>query len=371
MGRQLLPSAGTHEKTLRLNRCYRPIAYYSLIEDMNSSSLYLYPTQFHFIRKYDMLLLRPLVIGMGILSLTGASPTGAGRKMLPAPSDPVIRMDSPSCVIPFIRAGNLILIKAKVDTVEGNFILDTGAPDLVLNMTYFRHYPSRNTEGDEGGITGAVRGQQGTTVEKFSLGPIGYYHVEADRIDLGHIENNKGIKILGLLGMQLFTRFEMIIDYEKQVIYLHLIGNKEATVYRSDLLKDGTAYHEFPIDLTDYKIIVHTEMAGKKLLFLVDFGAESNVLDSRLSNKIFENVTVTRRVLLSGSGTKKVEALYGSLKNLKIGGRDLGELPVLITNLENMCSSYNHCLDGMLGFDFLSLHKIGFNFVRHKMYIWN
>jgi hypothetical protein len=24
----------------------------------------------------------------------------------------------------------------------------------------------------------------------------------------------------------------------------------------------------------------------------------------------------------------------------------------------------------MLGFDFLSLHKIGFNFVTRKMYIW-
>ena len=78
--------------------------------------------------------------------------------------DPVIKMDSPSCVIPFTRAGNLILIKAKVDSIDGNFILDTGAPNLVLNMTYFRHYPSRFTEGEEGGITGSVNGQNGTVV---------------------------------------------------------------------------------------------------------------------------------------------------------------------------------------------------------------
>jgi hypothetical protein len=315
------------------------------------------------------------VIGICLVLLAEAFAPGrsAFPPRPPAPplqAEPVIKMDSPSCTIPFIRVGNLILIKAKVDTAEGNFVLDTGAPDLVLNMTYFRNYPARATEGEGGGITGSVRDQQGTEVDKFSLGPISYYHVEADRIDLGHIENNKGIKILGLLGMQLFTKFEMIIDYEKMVIYLHLIGSKEAATYKSEQLKDTAAYNELPIDLTDYKIIVHTEMAGKKLLFLVDFGAESNVLDSRLPNKVFENVTITRRVLLSGSGTKKVEALYGNLKNMKIGGRNLGELPVLITNLENLCMSYNHCLDGMLGFDFLSLHKIGFNFVRRKMYIW-
>ncbi|MDP4147989.1 MAG: pepsin/retropepsin-like aspartic protease family protein [Bacteroidota bacterium] len=315
-----------------------------------------------------MRILRPGLFIAVCASLCWAVPA---RSPIPDPaSDPVIKMDSASCVIPFIRAGNLIVIKAKVDTIEGNFILDTGAPGLVLNLSYFRHYPSRSTGTDGGGITGSVGGNEGTMVDHVLMGGVHYYHVEADRINLGHIENNKGIRILGLLGMQLFTKFEMIIDYEKSVIFLHLISGKGSAEYRSEQLKDTTSFDELPIDITDYKIIVHTEMAGKRLLFLVDFGAESNVLDSRLPNKILENVTVTQRVLLDGSGARKVEALYGSLKNMRIGGRAVGDLPVLITNLQYMCTSYDHCLDGMLGFDFLSLHKIGFNFVRHKMYIW-
>ncbi|HEY4060813.1 MAG TPA: pepsin/retropepsin-like aspartic protease family protein [Puia sp.] len=290
--------------------------------------------------------------------------------MFPVRSDPVVAMDTPTCVIPFTRAGNLILIQAKADTSVGNFVLDTGAPGLVLNMTYFRNYPTRYTEGEEGGITGAVAGQIGTMVDQLSMGPVHYYHCEADRINLGHIESIKGVKILGLLGVSLFKRFEMVIDYEKNIITLHLIENKEAASYKGEQLRDTSAYHEFPIDVVDQKIIVHTEMAGKKLLFLVDFGAESNVLDSRLPNKIFENVTITSRVQVAGSGTTKIAAMYGNLKNMKMGNLDLGVMPVLITNLERMCYSYNHCLDGMLGFDFLSMHKIGFNFVKHKMYIW-
>jgi len=94
------------------------------------------------------------------------------------------------------------------------------------------------------------------------------------------------------------------------------------------------------------------------------------VLDSRLPNKIFENVDITGSVLLSGSSNTKIEALSGAMKNLKIGTQNVSNLPVLITNLEKMCFSYNYCLDGMLGFDFLSLHKVGFNFVNRKMYIW-
>jgi hypothetical protein len=285
--------------------------------------------------------------------------------------DPIVANDSSTCVIPFRRAGNLIIIKAKADTAEGNFVLDTGAPGLVLNLTYFRKYDGMaGAVGDNGGITGSVKPDSHVMIDSFSIGGIHYYHTEADRVDLGHIENSKHIKILGLLGMQLFKRFEMIIDYEKSLLYLHLIRRKEAAIYKSDMLRDSSAYRTVPIELTDDKVFVYGEMGGKKLKFVIDCAAESNVLDSRLSNKILAHVVVSGRVLLSGSGPAKVEALYGNLEDMRIGGDKISKLPVLITNLENMCFSYNNCIDGMLGFDFLSLHKVGFNFVTHKMYIW-
>jgi len=284
-------------------------------------------------------------------------------------SDPIVTSDTPSCIIPFNRVGNLIVIKAKCDTTEGNFILDTGAPKLILNMTYFRQYRSHTEETESGGITGEISSSP-TMVENLSFGPIKYFRAEADRVNLGHIENSKGIKILGLLGMQLFKRFEMIIDYEKSLIYLHLINKKEASTYKSEMLKDETAYNTFPIKLMEDKLLTYGEIAGKKLTFIIDTGAESNVLDSRLPNKIFEQINITRRIMLAGSGSQKVEALYGDMKNMKLGDLAIATLPVLVTNLERMCFSYNQCLDGMLGFDFLSMHKIGFNFVTRKMYIW-
>src|SRR5205085_8187462 len=113
-----------------------------------------------------------------------------------------------------------------------------------------------------------------------------------------------------------------------------------------------------------------TVVAGKKLRLMIDCGAESNLLDSRLPNKIFENIDITGRVILHGTGNEKVEALTGDIKNMQIGNSNISNLPVLITNLEKTCISIESCIDGILGFDFLSLHKIGFNFVQHKMYIW-
>ncbi|MBL7744023.1 MAG: aspartyl protease family protein [Chitinophagaceae bacterium] len=287
-------------------------------------------------------------------------------------NDPVVMSDTPSCVIPFNRAGNLIVIKARVDTTEGNFILDTGAPGLILNMTYFRHYPASSHADDEsGGITGNVITSSPTDVASFVLGTYRYSRVEADRINLGHIENSRGIRVLGLLGMNLFKRFEMIIDYENNLLYLHLINKREVRTYQHEMLNDTKAYNEFLIDIKENKLYTYGEVAGKKLTFIVDTGAESNVLDSRLPDKILENLTINSRILLSGTGSSKVEALSGDMKNIKMADVEIGSLPVIVTNLEKMCRAYDdRCLDGMLGFDFLSLHKIGFNFVSHKMYIW-
>ncbi len=158
--------------------------------------------------------------------------------------------DSSTFIIPFSRAGNLILVQAKADTTEGNFVLDTGCPHLVLNLTYFRDYPINANDEDRKGITGAKFTASRTTVASFSFGTARYYRLQADLANLGSIENTKGVKILGLIGMQLLDKFEMIIDYEKNLIYLHRISRKEASSYQHEMLKDTSNYNVVPIAIT-------------------------------------------------------------------------------------------------------------------------
>ena len=282
-----------------------------------------------------------------------------------------IPSDDASFVIPFSRAGNLILLKAVVDDVEGNFVLDSGCPSLVLNITYFRDYP-RTSEADDDskGITGGISNVEHTSIRNFKFGKKEEYNVLADLVNLGHIENAKGVKILGLIGMHFIDDCEMIIDHEKSLIYFHIIQKNESSTYKSKLLTDTSKYNTIPFDITDNRIIVKTQLGEKKLRLIIDCAAETNVLDSRLPNSIFDKLSVTGRVLLTGVGNKKIEALKGDLKGFKIGGKSINSLPFIVTNLEKTCFSYSGCRDGVLGFDFLSLQKIGFNFVTHQMYLW-
>jgi hypothetical protein len=284
--------------------------------------------------------------------------------------DLLVRDDSSSCIIPFNKVGNLILIKAKVDSVEGNFILDTGSPNLVLNVIYFRNYPVTVSNDHQTSVSGVEAQVTNTQVRQFSFGTLNYYWEKADLIDMGHIENSKGVKILGLLGLSLIRQCEIIIDYNKSLIYIHRIARKEAKTYKSEQLRDESSYSTIPLEILDQKVVAKTEMGGKKLQFILDSGSETNILDSRLSKKVFEHVDITGRLNIRGTGNTIIEALQGNLTGMTMGKHDMGSLPVLITNLEKTCFSVQSCINGVLGLEFLPLQKIGFNFVTRKMYLW-
>jgi predicted aspartyl protease len=280
--------------------------------------------------------------------------------------------ESMSGIIPFSRAGNLIIIRAKADTMEGNFVLDTGAPGLILNLTYFRHYPSSHQPEayeTQGGVTGRTAGDAATTVSTLSMGPFEYSKVSAHRIQLGHIENAKGIKILGLLGVQLFARFNMIIDYASNQIHLYRVSRREMKTYRTNALADS-AYTTLSFILKDGKMLTTGRIGNKKLSFVIDTGAESNVLDSRLPDEVLDSVVVSRRVSITGAGSRQMEALHGKLYSLQLESGTVNDLPVVVMNLEAMSKAYDRQIDGMLGYDFLSQQRVGINFVQRKMYFW-
>src|ERR1700744_3502667 len=138
------------------------------------------------------------------------------------PIDPDPYGDFTTLVVPIKRAGNLIIVEATVDTLEGNFVLDTGAPYLVLNETYFRDAPKLDDQ-DAGGINGQADKSFSTVVHNFRILDLQYSRLTADVTDLSAIENGRGIKILGLLGTRLFSRFAITVDLFHNELYIHKI----------------------------------------------------------------------------------------------------------------------------------------------------
>ena len=98
---------------------------------------------------------------------------------------------------------------------------------------------------------------------------------------------------------------------------------KETKTKKSEQILDKSYYSTMPISIVNEKIIAKTEMEGKKLQFVLDSGSETNILDSRLSEKIFQHVDITGRLNIRGTGNSITEALQGNLKCIKIGTEDI------------------------------------------------
>lgn len=268
--------------------------------------------------------------------------------------------------IPYRKIGNLILIEAEIDTLRGNFILDTGAPHLVLNRTYFREYANEEYAMNGGGITGGASSTGRATVEGLVLQGITYALQTADVIPLGHLESSRKVKILGLLGNAVFAGKEIVIDDQHEVLHLFQLNNRGERSFAEGLPVWQTL-ESLPLLIQENILMVQTRIAGQKLRFCVDTGAESTVLHNKLPGNGLNQVTITGRKMLRGTGNKPAEVLEGTLNLLKVGEGQQENVPVIVTNLSEMSERFGMRIDGMLGYPYFANRVIGINFVTGHM----
>jgi len=284
--------------------------------------------------------------------------------------DPSPTGDFKTLVIPIKRAGNLIVIEAQIDTLEGNFVLDTGAPYLVLNETYFRDLP-HVAEQESAGINGVAGSSFTTYIRNFNILDLHYPRLRADVTDLSSIENSKGIKILGLLGTRLFSDFAITIDLFRNTLYIQKLDENGNIPPAEKVFHDRFMVSPFRI-LNDV-ILMKGTVNDNSLWFAFDSAAETSLLDYRRSKKLMPDMEVVSRSKIMGIGGTSIEVIYTRFDNLVVGDRKYMKNRILITNLEKMGNAYGYKIDGVLGYDFFVRGIFTINFVKKEfeMYIYS
>ncbi|MCZ8215334.1 MAG: aspartyl protease family protein [Cyclobacteriaceae bacterium] len=272
-------------------------------------------------------------------------------------------------IIPIKRVDRLLLVEARIDTMQGNFIIDTGAPDLILNHTYFRKYwvSSDAIASNVGGIpSGPVKN---TWIDQLEIRELRFERIKATLTELGHIENRSSIKVLGLLGVAIFKEFSMTIDLQQNVLILKKLDKKGNELSKLET-PTTTKTMKIPIKIVNNTIMLQGVVAGKKLNLCLDSGAETNVLNGNVADKVLKKFTLARRSVLLGTGGSKVEVLVGRLDDFTIGTMNLSNLPTVISNLEEFGDASEQQIDGMIGFEFLNKGIICINFRKKELTVY-
>jgi hypothetical protein len=269
-------------------------------------------------------------------------------------------------VIPIKRAQNLILIEASVDSTIGNFVFDTGAPCLILNQTYFRNYVNYGSSVS-GGVNGGASSFK-TFVKSFEFSQLNYKKLDADVVDLSAIENSKKVKILGLLGTQLFSNYAVVIDPYQNQMYIHEVDKKGN--FNDEQNRFRNLYLKTNFSLNNNVILLNAKVRGKNLIFAFDTGAEVNLIDFRMPKKVASALYPINRINMVGVGEENTELLYAKLDSLEIETRTFMNNRFLIADLKKMNKYYDQYIDGILGYDFYSRGIFMLNFVKKEFVMY-
>lgn len=272
--------------------------------------------------------------------------------------------------VPFTLVGGLILIKGRVDTVEGNFFFDTGASKLLLNQRYFPEGRRRNVEAR--GVTGAVEVLGTRQVDTLQFDNFLGTKLSADILDLSHIERSKKTAVLGILGAKVFEDFEVLFDYERSLVVMIRTdknGERMERLPNWEYEPCGSA----PLKTSAHIALLYLPFGDtqKGVWMGIDSGAEQNLLSKDISGKFLKaNFDIRRRVKLKGMGNESVEVLNGMLQNAKIDTFALKPMATILTNLTSINAAYAARMEGVLGYEFLSQYPTSINIKQRKLTVY-
>ena len=253
----------------------------------------------------------------------------------------------------------LICFKAVVGGQVGNYILDTGAPRmLVNNYGRSRQLPSSSGEGLAAG--GSVN-LSDEYVASFQLRGQEFRKVWALGLDLRPLEERLNDSIAGFMGYDLLRNGEVRIDYEQN--RFALLRSKRHPQH------DGRPpTHTLPFKMVGHLPVVTFGRGKDKLRLALDTGASINIIDGASET----NVTPTE-ALVDVQGLDGRPILLSQVRLLESGEKSLLAAEEFVAmNLAGLQSAtYDQPIDGLLGSAFLAKFVVGIDYRRNRLYLWS
>lgn len=265
---------------------------------------------------------------------------------------------SPLVSIPFnVDSNHLIIIKGTINGKDCNLIWDSGAKRSILNSDYLTDLKTKQGSANIGGVNAQTTSGI-ATADSINLNVSGITTENATFItrSLKHLESNGAeMPIAGLIGMDMFGGYDIIYDYDTRKLTLidshaqiRLQGNPILTV----------PYSQFA---SDYLPCIKVNMGGKEVELGIDCGAGANLIQEKaLPDGVnFETSTLTG---ISGNTT---EQKLGDI-DFTIGDVSFAKQPFVVGDISHL----NLGIDGLLGYPFLSSHKMMFKNSTRELIIF-
>lgn len=276
-------------------------------------------------------------------------------------------IDGPVAELSIQTRGKMILVPGEVNGVEGYFLLDTGAPELILNQRYFANLKSRKKKVLQD--VGRKLNCKQAKVSQFIMGNVYRDNFEAIITDLQPTEEALGDRILGLLGYDVLRQFEIRIDYYAGFITFCALDNFGQPTSRWQKKKPD---HHLEFFMEGHLPAIKGRLLGNKNLVLgLDSGASVNLLDQSYKGYLRKNCLKERTIDFQCINSKVEEAPFFVMSQLEV--ENAYEIQFWRTSIGDFAHfrENNIFIQGILGANFFQLGQIAINYRNKTIEIWD
>lgn len=260
-----------------------------------------------------------------------------------------------STTIPFTMLEGMMVVEATVNQQKGNFIIDTGAPTLVLNQQ-----PTVNTQLEGRGISEGLIADE-VVVQEFSWSGIRKQNVDAFKVDISHLEKISGQHLAGIIGYDILKEVELLVDYQTQTVQLSPV---KATKIKKPLAV-------IPFTMQAHLPVIKVKIGKKKFRLALDTASESNILDEKIFRKLDKTLLSNHQIgEIQGVDQQIKEVQVATIHQTTIKALSFDEMTYLFTDLSHLKSDSNLYIDGLLGYPFFKQGKLSINYQEQKIYVW-
>ncbi|MEZ4991622.1 MAG: pepsin/retropepsin-like aspartic protease family protein [Saprospiraceae bacterium] len=260
--------------------------------------------------------------------------------------------------IPFELVRGMIVTQARIDDQDGQFILDTGAPLMVINDK--PSTPSRVAASFRDEIAVGE-----TTIKAFDWAGTEEKSLNALVLDISHLESAFERPLKGMIGFNAIKDYEVFFDYEDQSL-LRCHPRKNV------LHQNARPLHTIRFQLYDHLPVIVIKVGDKTLRFGLDTGACDNLLDE----SVLSGLDPALFTYLEDEAVQGLDQKVNRVRAITVNQMVVEDLPVLSdlkflsTDLPQLRDASGNELDGLLGYSFLSRMKFSINYPKRKIYVW-
>ena len=261
-----------------------------------------------------------------------------------------VAIDATPRVAPFEAAGAFALVSATVDGVVGTYILDSGAPGLILNGVAGADATAARALDREVAI-----GHQ--TVTQLTWGPLTQRDLDAYVLDLSHLEVTLERPLAGIIGYEQLRELPVTIDYPREVITFWTTARPSAA--------DGA---ELRFRFSGHLPVLRASIEGTRARLGLDTGSGVNLLDDSYLAQVGHDAELLPEMIVRGLGAESSTVARRLIDHTRVSTSNWIDLPFGFTDLGPVRAT-GLKVDGLLGKEWLHLRVVTLDYRKRIVYI--